>query len=408
MRKKFWSEARKMGMLAMALMLTANAVAANKYKVLHKFTGNDGANPDKGFLVLDKAGNLYGTTPNGGAFGQGTVFVLKPSSNGTWRERVLHSFSGLSDGGLPLAGLTFGAPGVLYGTTYQGGGAFQLKHNLDGSWTDTVLNVFAGADGVHPDAGLIRDAAGNLYGTTIVGGNFNCNSQQGCGVVFELTPNPDGTWTESVLYTFNGGTDGALPTARLAFDAAGNLYGTTAAGGGANAGTVFRLTPSGGAWIETVLHAFTGGDGAVPIGGLILDATGNLYGTTSSGGSSACGCGVVFKLKHGSGGGWTERLLHSFTGGRDGANPVAGLIRDTAGNLYGAAQFGGAYGDGVVFQLTPTSTGWREKVLHTFAEQPGLQPVGGLTLDKAGNLYGSTTRCGPSYTCLGVIFEITP
>jgi uncharacterized repeat protein (TIGR03803 family) len=300
------------------------------------------------------------------------VWKLAPNPDGTWGTlTVLHEFTGGADGAFPYAGLVFDAVGNLYGTTGSGGSTacmdgcgvvFKLAPRPEGTWTESVLYTFTGgADGDGPLAGLIFDA-GDLYGTTVGGGASDE------GVVFKLAPNSHGTWTESVLYSFTGGADGAHPYAGLVFDAAGNLYGTTYASGAYNNGVVFKLTPNPeGTWTESILHTFTGGaDGATPYAGLIFDAAGNLYGTTDlGGGGTACtsgsghmtGCGVVFKLAPKPDGSWTESVLHTFTGGADGANPYAGLIFHAAGNLYGTTTHGGFDNNGVVFELTPTSSG---------------------------------------------------
>jgi uncharacterized repeat protein (TIGR03803 family) len=324
---------------------------------------------------------------------------------------VLHSFA-FSDGANPYGGLIFDATGNLYGTTYYGGpnGAgvvFKLKPNADGSWTENVLYSFCAAfncsDGANPSAGLIFDTAGNLYGTTQTGGFTSTACGRGCGVVFKLTPNTDGSWTESVLHSFTQVPDGSDPYAGLIFDPAGNLYGTTGYGGGTNnTGVVFELKPNAdGSWTESVLYSFTGfSDGANPYGGLIFDATGNLYGTTYGGNPGA----VVFKLKPNADGSWTESVLHSFPLNFD---PTAGLIFDTAGNLYGTIYFGGPAGGGGIFKLAHNSNGsWAYRGLRFFFGNPAQNPYGGLVLDKAGNLYGTTYGCGNG--CAGVVFEVTP
>ena len=357
--------------LVLAIVLVASAVAippaeAQTYKVLHTFTARtDGASPYAG-LLRDGAGNLYGTTYRGGASDIGTVYKIDK----TGTESALYSFSGCCDvyknGATPDGGLVRDAAGNLYGTTLEGGAAKSgTVFKLDTAGTETVIHSFTGTggDGAEPYAGLIRDAAGNLYGTTIYAGDLACHPPYGCGTVFKL----DAAGAETVLYSFTGiGGDGALAYGGLVLDAAGNLYGTTAGGGdlfcgaGNGCGIVFKLDTTGK---ETVLHIFTGtgGDGSNPFDALILDAAGNLYGTTSSGGDeSSCiygggGCGTVFKLDTTG----KETVLHSFTGS-DGANPVAGLIRDAAGNLYGTTQDGGDLptcdsepGCGVVFKLRP-------------------------------------------------------
>jgi uncharacterized repeat protein (TIGR03803 family) len=280
-----------------------------------------------------------------------------------------------------------------------------------GAWaasTFKILHVFRRFSGGHNAMGtLVSDAAGNLYGTTFNGGfvsntAFCGTTSEGCGVVFKLAPNPDGTWTEHVLHTFKGGstTDGGFPLAGVILDAAGNLYGT-------NTGVVFKLTPNpDGTWTEHVLHSFTGGDGANPGAGVIFDAAGNLYGTTTYGGLS--NVGVVFKLTHKSDGTWTEHVLYSFTGGGDGAYPWAGVILDATGNLYGTTYYGGVgnfgQGNGVVFELTRSASGgWSERVLHAFLGY-GANPYAGLLRGASGNLYGTAS----GGTSGGLVFEIKP
>jgi uncharacterized repeat protein (TIGR03803 family) len=375
-QKKFWfAISGILAALAMALMTPAGAGSASKYKVLHSFKGSpDAANPRAG-LILDATGNLYGTTylggTGGGGNGYGTVFMMAPNGDGTWTESVLHSFMG-GDGSLSFAGLIFDAVGDLYGTTAYGGNGswgvvFKLTPNSDGSWTESVLYSFtAGADGGLPSASLIFDGEGNLYGTTKMGGDLTCNAPSGCGTVFKLTPQSDGSWKESVLHRFTGGTDGGIPSASLIFDGAGNLYSTTVEGGDLSCsapygcGTVFKLTPqSDGSWKESVLHRFGGPDGLGPAASVIFDGAGNLYGTTQLGGDSTCvapyGCGTVFKLTPQSDGSWKESVLHVFLG-RPARHPLGGLVLDGASNLYGTANdcaSGIRHCHGVVFETTP-------------------------------------------------------
>ena len=417
---KFWfAMSGMLAVLAMALMLPADAVAASKYKLLHRFKGRaDGRYPYAG-LVFDSAGNLYGTTLEGGSLNAGTVFKLAPNSDGSWKESVLYAFTGSADGGYPLAGLILDAAGNLYGTKSGGGnkcpaggcgGVFKLTPNSDGSWTENSLHMFtSGADGNQPMASLIFDAVGNLYGTTTFGGNFTCDARYGCGVVFKLSMNSHGSWTESVLHTFTG-PDGEQSYAGLTFDPAGNLYGTTVGGGTYGNGTVFKLAPnSDGSWTESVLHSFTGRDGSGPNGGVIFDHAGNLYGTTVGGGSSDYG--AIFKLTPNSDGSWTESVLYSFAN-HPGANPMAGLVFDAAGSLYGTTVSSGnvscgAAVCGTVFKLTPNSDGsWTETVLHIFQGKPAETPYAGVVLDKAGDLYGTTYTC--VFVCHGLVFEISP
>ncbi len=344
-----------------------------------------------------------------------TLLVTSTWASTNWYEKVLHSFGNGTDGYMPSTSLIFDAAGNLYGTTQYGGGAnaygtvFELTPAGGGNWTETVLYSFrSGTDGAVPGAGLIFDAAGSLYGTTTAGGPNN-------GTVFELTPTAGEGWTEQVLYRFCSQAncaDGQYPYGGLIFDAAGNLYGTTEFGGTNGYGTVFKLTPTaGGGWTETVLHSFgSGTDGASPFVGLIFDAAGNLYGTTTYGGTY--GVGTVFELTPTAGGDWLETVLYSFgiNGLSDGGYPWAGLIFDAAGNLYGTTFYGGTYNRGTVFELTPMSGGgWTETVLHSFNPNngtDGFNPYAGLIFDAAGNLYG-TAYYGGSYGG-GTVFELTP
>jgi uncharacterized repeat protein (TIGR03803 family) len=361
--------------------------------LLHSFTGTsgDGSQPQAS-LVQDSAGNLYGTTLKGGTAGNGTVFKVDP----TGLETVLYSFTGTSgDGSQPQASLIQDSAGNLYGTTWLGGasgGGTIFK--LNPANQETLLFSFAGlsGDGANPfgfDAGLLRDSEGNLYGTTYVGGTTvgNCDM---CGTIFKMDP----TGKETVLYYFTGtGGDGANPQAGLIMDSAGNLYGTTAGGGTAGYGTVFKLDTTGH---ESVLHSFgvATGDGLIPQAGVIMDSAGNLYGTTFGGGTA--GNGTVFKVDPTG----VETVLHSFSN-TDGANPEAGLIMDSAGNLYGTTFSGGTAGGGTVFKVDPTGV---ETVLHSFTNTSGdgSGPQGGLIRDMAGNLYGTTSGGN------GTVFKVDP
>jgi uncharacterized repeat protein (TIGR03803 family) len=293
--------------------------------------------------------------------------------------------------------LIFDGAGNLYGSTTVSSTIFKLTPNSDGTWTENVLYRFSGPDGGDPLASLIFDATGNLYGTTADGGASDA------GTVFKLTPNSDGTWTESVLHSFSG-PDGGTPYAGLIFDAAGNLYGTTSSGGAGGGGVVFELTPnSHGSWKEHVLHAFKGEkDGATPYASLTFDPAGNLYGTTYSGGAHKNG--VVFKLDSNH----KFTVIHAFN--KDGANPYAGLTLDAAGNLYGTTVNGASNNGGVVFKLAPRQGGgWAYSVvLPVFQGTPGLNPHGTPVLDKAGHLYGTTLNCANGEKCRGIAFEVTP
>lgn len=274
---------------------------------------------------------------------------------------------------------------------------------------ENVLYVFQGGkDGVSPSTTLIFDAAGNLYGTTSSGGNYQCDRYFGCGTVFKLEPGAQSKWTKTILHTFRG-RDGAHPGGGLISDSVGNLYGTTVSGGGAAGwGTVYKLAPGAhGKWTETVLHSFNNQDGGLPAGNVIFDTAGNLYGITQAGG--AHGFGTVFKLAPAVNGNWTETVLHSFNG-EDGKSPTSALIFDSLGNLYGTTAAGGNInycspnGCGTVFELVPDTNGkWAHKVLHSFTDKDGSVPWSSLVFDAAGNLYGTTLEGGDlgSETCLG-------
>ncbi len=378
---------------------------AQNYSVIYSFCGgpNDGQFP-YGDLIADSAGNLYGTTREGGMFGGGTVFEI--SANGT--ETVLYSFGAKPGDGLqPVAGLVRDGAGNLYGTTYIGGvhgngTVFELSP--DG--TETVLVSFNDPDGQSPWGNLLRDSAGNLYGTTAEGGTLDN------GTVFKVFA----SGKESALYSFAGGpNDGQYPSSGLIQDSSGSLYGTTAGGGVAERGAVFRVSKPGA---DTLLYSFGGPpDGEGPAAGLLRDASGNLYGTTVAGGlAEGCGsqglqgCGTVFKLTPAG----TEAVLYTFTDGADGGVPYSGLVMDSKGNLYGTGSEGGSgsfcsaggehFGCGVVYEVT---TEGKEKVLHTFTEIPpdGSTPYGGL-LVTSGALYGTTTY-GGNGGC-GTVYKLVP
>jgi uncharacterized repeat protein (TIGR03803 family) len=355
-----------------------------RFSVLYSFTGGaDGGTPFAS-VIRDREGNLYGTTSAGGAFGLGTVFRL----NKIGTETVLQSFAGPpGDGATPLLGsLVRDGEGSLYGTT-SGGGASGAGavFKLDTTGAENLLYSFTGgADGGSPFAGLFRDEDGNLYGTTFLGGASDF------GTVFKV----DKTGTQTVLYSFGGGADGGLPFAGVVRDTEGNLYGTTSFGGSSGLGTAFKLDRSG---VETVLHSFTGGvDGGAPAAGLLRDQDGNLYGTTSAGGT--LGFGTVFKLDKSG----VETVLYSFTGGADGGTPTARVVRDQEGNLYGTTSVGGVSNVGTVFKLNKSGM---ETVLYSFTGgADGGSPTAGLLRDGEGNLYGTTSAGGSGF---GTVFRLT-
>lgn len=423
------------------------APATSQETTLHSFDFTDGAYNSYSGLVFDAAGNLYGTTIYGGtstcnlAETCGVLFELSPVGNGQWTEKVLHNFSQNDPlGWSPRSGLIVDAAGDLYGTTDDGGPfcsscygtVFELLPN-NGQWTTKVLHAFqVAADGVSPQAPLAFDATGNLYGTTAEGGaNFDYD-----GVIFELRAQPGGSYTYTVLHSFTN-SEGSSPGSKLTFDKAGNLYGTTRFGGaypsgcgGYGCGTAFQLKPhSNGHWTLKVLHSFGKAlDGAFPVSALTVDDAGSLYGVTAQGGKQektgprqcfAYGCGTAFRLTRGKADTWSEQIIHYFGSGNDGNLPEGDLIFDNSGALYGTTVEGGpyghGYGGGTAFRLTPAGSNWTETILHSFGSgTDGVNPFTGMIFDKAHNLYGTTetggdyrrSNCQKSHGC-GTVFEIT-
>jgi uncharacterized repeat protein (TIGR03803 family) len=394
---------------AIALCLERGAYAQPKFKVLATM-------PNGGLwsgLTLDAKGNLYGVTTGGGDNGVGAVFEMSRNAKGQWTVTTLHSFDG-KDGARPNGDLIFDTAGNLYGTTPAGGAAFDGGTVFEltpgsGGWTFSVLYSFCHEygcpDGGGPQDGLVQDKAGNLLGTAQAG-------LYDMGVVFELTPGSQG-WTYNVLYNF--GTlpnDGSRPLDALVLNADGDLYGTTYRGGRGGFGTVFRLSPTGAdAWNEQVLHPFCleGGGcagGAEPSAGVILVGSSSIYGTTAQGGGATCGetnCGAIFKLTR-SRNGWSEKVLYNFANPGDGSFPISGLVRATDGTFYGTTAMGGIGscngGCGVVYKLAPyPGRHWKYTVMHKFNGVDGLLPDGHLILDPRGDLYG---------TALITVFEVTP
>lgn len=411
-----------LSLLVFHLLLVLVAVLpmhAQTYTVLYNFSnGADGGAPQAA-LTRDSAGRLYGTTLDGGA-GYGTVFRMT-NQNGSWIFSNLYKFegnNGNNDGAGPIAKMVIGPNGSLYGTTVAGGGGsgsgcadfgyegcgtvfnlqppFSICKSITCPWHETVLLPFVtGPGGVYPFGAVAFDSHGNIYGTTQLG--------SGLGTVYELAYS-GGAWSGSTLVSFTG-TNGGEPYDTLVLDSAGNLYGT-ARGGGANGyGVVFELSNTGSGWQETILHSFDDSDGAEPFGGLIFDSHGNLYGTTSSGGPG--NGGTVFELSP-SGGGWQFSLLYSFTGAGQ-WGPADSLTIDSAGNLYGTAYKDGANSEGSVFELSPTGQGWVFTDLHDFSGgSDGCNPNGGVVLDAAGNIYGTTTGCGTYPNQYGTVWKIVP
>jgi uncharacterized repeat protein (TIGR03803 family) len=394
--------------VALATLVSA-CWAGSPIRVIYGFAGGtDGEYTDTD-LVTDGAGNIYGTSVQGGAYGGGTVFQVSPSGSG-WTHTVLYSFTGGADGAEPYKGVTLDAQGNLYGTAVAGGGGscgggcgvvFKLT-NSGGVWTQTVIHTFTGGnDGYGPGSPLVFDKHGNLYGMTPTGG------AKSFGVVFQLAPT-NGSWKLKVIHTFTGGADGLGGSAgRLLVDAAGNIYGASTAGGLYGKGNVFELSNILGQWRLKALYAFKDTpDGDFPYGGLVFDKYGNLYGTTYYGGAN--GIGTVYRLGR-SKGVWHERVLYSFKGGPDGDSPISTLVSDAQGNLYGTNSEGGSgCSCGTIFKMTHAANGtWSETVVYRFPGTPGAGfAYNGIVVDPAGNFYGATVHGGPTND--GTIYKLTP
>lgn len=395
--------------IATLLIVIATEANAQTFTTLHNFSGPEGIGPMAG-LTMDRAGNFYGTATGGGNTGSncplyggcGTVFKLT-LKNSAWVLYPLYMFSG-SDGANPAARVIIGPDGNLYGTTMYGGTAnqgtvFKLSPPPNACvaalcpWRETVLHSFgSGNDGEQPQYGdLAFDHQGNIYGTTPYGGIPGCS--ESCGVVYELTPS-NGSWTESILYSFQGAGDGGSPYAGVIIDNAGNLYGTANTGGSEYCGVVFEVSPSQGGWTETVLYSFDfATTGQFPTGGLIADQSGNLYGATSESGIGTAGAAYELTPSNGS---WTATALFGLSGY---TGTLATLAMDTAGNLYGTL----FSANNEVFKLTPSNGQWTQT---GFSGSDGGYPSSNVIFDASGNLY-TTAFSGGTYG-KGVVFEITP
>jgi uncharacterized repeat protein (TIGR03803 family) len=443
--------------LAVTLILMPNSWAASGERVLHTFNIATAGDPVSG-LAMDANGNLYGTTRLGGlgscGEGCGVIFKLTKNSKGGVTYSVIHSFAGaFSDGGNPFGAPIVDSAGNVYGTTTDGGKAgcgvvYRLSPTAGRKYHETILHSFnkfskRNDDGCNPESYLVSDAAGNLYGTTNTGGGGGVNGtfcDNGCGSVFKLAPNGDGTYAESVIHSFpgtKGNTDGRNPVGGLVFDSSGNLWGSTQGGGSVGDGTVFELTPnSDGTYTESTLYSFTGAStGFFPNTDLVIDKAGNLYGTTVNGGPNH-GDGVVFKVTPQPGGGVRESIIHRFfcnsTVCGDGVTPFNGLTIDANGTLYGTVDLGGggsnqcstgtpALGCGIVYKLTANAQGeFTETILYRFKGfADGAEPMDDrLVLDANGNIFGTAAEGGNSTACpsdgfgtpggCGVVFEVTP
>jgi uncharacterized repeat protein (TIGR03803 family) len=396
------------------VLLSASPLQSQTFSVVHYFTGGlDGAVPFAG-VTIDRAGNMEGTTSSGGNSNDGAVYKLVHSGAG-WTVNPLYSFQGSPDGESPESRVIIGPDGNLYGTTFRGGAGncsdgpgcgivYRLNppptfcRSVLCPWEETILYRFTGgADGGQPGFGdLLFDSAGNIYGTTTAGGAFND------GVVFKLIKS-NGSWMESVLYSFTGGQDGGSPYGGLTFDPPGNLYGTTPGGGAYQGGTVYELTPSGFGWTEHTLHSLQPAtEGSYSTAGLIFDGAGNLYGTAQ--GSGPNNGGTVFEMMP-SGGSWNFTLLYALTGLNGGGGPASALTMDQSGNLYDTRE-GWIDGNdgGSVFELSRSAGGWSYTLLHQFEFNEGAAPIGGVSIGANGTLYGTASL---GSTSPGTVWQIT-
>lgn len=416
MKSKGWTFAGRSWLAVLALTVVAQWAPAQQYQVIHEFqNGLDGATPSAG-LAMDKAGNLYGGASGGGDAGYGTIFRLR-SVNGSWVFTTLYSFQGGNDGASPGTvvvgpdGLLYGATtegggdgcgGVGCGTIFSLRPPSRACTSALCPWSENVLYRFQGSpDAAVPatTATVVFDQAGNIYGSTVFGGDNNL------GAVYELTKS-SGSWAGSVIYSFTGSDDGNQPNSPLIFDDAGNLYGT-AFGVGPSLGSVYELSPSDSGWTENTLYDFQDGDdGAHPSAGVIFDDSGNLFGVTQEGG---VGTGGVFFELTPNGLFWDFSTQYSFTGPLFGG-PNSSLIMDAKGNLYGTTYLDGQYNRGAAFKLALKVNGdeWIYTSLQDFTGgTDGGYPIGGLLRDANGNLYGTASSGGAHYD-YGVVFQITP
>lgn len=395
---------------SIAVTILLSAAWAKAPQVIYSLAGEEDGEYTDTDLVIDSAGNLYGTSVQGGDFGGGTVFQLTPSGN-SWTHTVLYSFTGGADGGEPYKGVTLDSEGNLYGTAVTGGGgsceggcgvAYKLTH-VGSTWTQSVIHTFTGGnDGSGPGAGLTLDKNGNVYGMTPTGGAY------GLGVIFRLRLQPGGGWKIKVLHAFTGGDDGATGSAGRLLLHAGTLYGAATVGGANGQGVVFSLRHIPGEWQFKTLYAFKGQpDAGFPYGGLTFDQAGNLYGTTYYDGANDFGS--VYQLAPQQDGSWSERVLYSFKGGRDGLGSISNLVFGKNGALYGTTSEGGAgCSCGTIFKLTSDSQGnWKETPAYRFQGAPDAAfAYNGMVADTAGNLYGATVHGGVNND--GAIYKFTP
>lgn len=404
----FWLGVQRLATrIAFLLLITAVSQRVVAEKVVYSFEGGSDGSYPYGTLTLDKQGNLYGTTAQGGAFGAGTVFQLTRSGT-SWSEKVLYTFTGKSDGSNPGTGVVFDLSGNLWGNAQVGGASnncgtvFELTPSSGGNWSEQTVHIFLGngEDGCGAIGSLAADSNGNIFGTT-AGGGIGASA----GTAFELSPSGTG-WDYHLLWSFDS-FNGASPVSGVILDAAGNLYATTQAGGEFGNGTVVKISPAADGWTGTAIYMFTGGNnGCTPVGGVIFDRVGNLYGT-----AERCGAdnvGLVFKLTP-TRGLWDLSVIHTFTGGgADGAFPSFSLAFDQSGSLWGTTLYGGLYGHGTVFRLTPNRTGtWTETQFSFQTGNGGFSPSSAVTLAAVGSrtvAFGTTSAGGANG--FGVVYGL--
>jgi uncharacterized repeat protein (TIGR03803 family) len=412
--KNLW---RTLSTASLILALGVAAHASDKYITLRAFQTGQGGGIPYGALLADQGGSLYGADSAGGTGNWGTIFKLTPNAQGAWSYSVVYDCGTTFECAVPMGSMVMDSTGDLFGVTYFGN-VFEIAKSASGTYSAVLIHSFNGGSDGNAPSPVIRDAVGNLYGVNATGGSNNL------GYVFELTLS-QGVWSVVHLHDFSGkdgaGTTGTAgnQVAGLIQDSAGNYYGVTGAGGSSTkcaggCGVLFKLSDANGTWTETVLHSFASGDGALPDAALLMNSAGDLYGTTTAGG--AHGFGVAFEATSASGT-WRTRVLHSFTGANsDGEYPNSVLTMDAAGNLYGTTEAGGAKlqncqvmtdkGCGTVFELSLSGTTWKETVLHSFSGGTDGGFPGGVILDTSGNLYGAAQSGGTNAE--GLIFKMSP
>lgn len=407
-----------------AVLILGTLAAAQTENLLYTFTETSIFWP-QGALIEDAKGNLYGTTAGGSTYGVGSIYELTPGTAGNpWNETTLYTFQSWGGTGYnPDSSLYMDSKGALYGTTYYGGDPHCLcgviykltpPKTTGNPWNYQVLHSFTVSnDGKLPYNPVIANSQGDVFGTTLQGGTYDS------GTIYELIPATAGKYTEKVLYSFGDNDDASVPNGPLTMDSTGALYGAGAMGGAFNEGAIFKLTPpvSGSTtWTESILYSFGGGSlsgGITPIGNLVFDSSGNLYGVTNTGGNASSD-GVIYELSPATGS-WLETVLFDFNG-TTGRNPEAGLVFGSNGSLYGTTSAGNPMkgGSGIVFQLLPPSVkggAWTESTLFEFSFfTNGALPAGQILIDSNGNLDGTTLN-GGVYGCdgyCGVVYQIVP